>query len=118
MRNSIILVLLAGAVLAGCSPHPEPAELLVDTVPPGASCLVARDGWAVGNVYPTPGIALLDDKNPSDAVIQCRRSGFAPVAAFARPHERESGFFSGGTRHYEFDNPVTLVLRPLAAAWR
>lgn len=88
-----LLVPLAIA-LAGCSPwFPDQAEILVNTLPPGASCVLSRGGQPIATAAPTPAIGLVD---PSEApvTVSCRRPGFqdAAVTVVARLPERGYGF--------------------------
>lgn len=115
MGKSFILVVVAGTLLAGCSSPQQRSEIYINTVPPGASCQVSRDGTAVATVDPTPGIALVDETSAAEASIRCRRSGFAEAAVVAPTHEGPTDFFGGGGRHV-YDNPVTVTLTPLGAA--
>ena len=71
--------LCAAGLLSGCyGGAPERAEILVNTAPPGASCVLSQAGQPIAAVAPTPAIALVD---PAAAVlaVSCRRSGFADV---------------------------------------
>jgi hypothetical protein len=110
MRHISIAIAICTVVLVGCRPtRPDPGEVFISTVPPGASCIVARDGQPIGQVTPTPGIVLVGQA-PSDLTIECRRGGFRDGAATTRPRLVDAGLFSAG--RYEYD-PVTLTLVPL-----
>jgi hypothetical protein len=76
MGIRLATVALAATFIAGCSSIPEPPELLVNTVPPGASCTLTRAGQPIGNIGPTPGIALVDP-SAGGMTVECRRQGFA-----------------------------------------
>jgi hypothetical protein len=111
MRHISITIAICGlALIGGCAPtRPDPAEIFVTTTPAGASCMLTRDGQPVGNVSPTPGIALVT-RAPGDIAIDCRRSGFRDAAVVISPRHAEPGLFRA--ERYEYDNPI-LTLVPL-----
>jgi hypothetical protein len=76
MGTKLVAAALCAALVAGCTSIPEPPELLVNTVPPGASCMLTRAGQPLASVGPTPGIVLVDP-NAGAIAVACRRSGFA-----------------------------------------
>src|SRR5260221_40974 len=78
-RHSPILAALCAAMLCSCSSQPDRTEILVDTTPPGASCVLSRLGQPIATVGPTPAIALVE-LNPGELDISCRRQGFADAA--------------------------------------
>ena len=110
MRHVLTVVSLCAMFLPGCTERPNPAEIFIATVPPGASCILNRDGQPAGSVSPTPGIALVA-RSPSEVAIDCRRAGFRDLSTVIRPRGAQGGPFSGESG-YEFDNPVTLTLVP------
>src|SRR5207247_10184456 len=72
-----VLASLCAALLSGCATQwgPRRAEDMINTAPPGASCLLSRAGQPIATAEPTPAIALVDPS--ADAVtVACRRSGF------------------------------------------
>jgi hypothetical protein len=73
------------ALLAGCALPPDQIEILVVTTPPGASCLLERQGRQIAAVAPTPGIALVDASD-AEITVRCRRNGFADAAVTLHPH--------------------------------
>jgi hypothetical protein len=77
MRHHPILAGLCAILLAGCYfGPPEPAEILVNTAPPGALCLLTGQGRTLATMAPTPAIALVDPA-AGGLSVSCRRSGFA-----------------------------------------
>jgi hypothetical protein len=86
MRTKLVAAALCAALVAGCTSIPEPPELLVNTVPPGASCVLTRAGQPLASVGPTPGIALVDP-NAGGMTVECHRQGFAD-AVVALPVDR------------------------------
>jgi hypothetical protein len=73
------------ALVAGCALPPDQIEILVVTTPPGAACLLERQGQQIATVAPTPAIALVDAKD-AEITVRCRRSGFADTAVTLHPH--------------------------------
>ncbi len=82
-RQTRIALLLAGA-LPGCYWEPSTSEIMVETSPPGASCLISQLGAPLGIAEPTPAIAVV---NLTDAEIgvTCRRPGFAQAEVTLPP---------------------------------
>ena len=77
MRRHVPFAILASALLSGCYfGPPEPAEILVNTAPPGASCLLTGQGRTLATMAPTPAIALVDPA-AGGLAVSCRRPGFA-----------------------------------------
>ena len=68
----LFLVLLGGCFFG----PPEPAEILVNTAPPGAACVLTGQGRPLATIAPTPAIALVDPA-AGGLAVSCRRSGFA-----------------------------------------
>src|SRR5579872_6734536 len=88
------LLILLALLPMGCSPWvPERAEILVNTLPPGAACVLSRGGQPIATAAPTPAIGLVD---PSDApvTVSCQRPGFqeAAVTVVALPPPQGYGF--------------------------
>ncbi|MBV9756011.1 MAG: hypothetical protein JO047_03080, partial [Alphaproteobacteria bacterium] len=98
-----------------CGPNrPRPAELLVDTLPPGASCITSHDGAPAATVEPTPGIVLLT-RTPSDVAVACRRRGYVDAGAVLHARPYDPGWFDP-TPPYAYDSAVTLPMTPVPAA--
>src|SRR5436309_8272989 len=89
MRRQLMLTVLGFAALSGCGTPPKGIEILVDTSPPGASCLLSRGGVPLATAEPTPAIAIVPI-DPAPVVAQCRRPGFADAEAVVPPAVRPS----------------------------
>jgi hypothetical protein len=83
MRCCAALTIICAALAAGCSfePEPQPPGLLVATAPPGASCLLTRQGQTIAEVGPTPAIARGIETGSGVISIACRRPGFSETTA-------------------------------------
>lgn len=79
-----ITTMVAIAALAGCATAPDQMEILVDTNPPGAACVLERQGQAIADAAPTPAIALVD-AGDAEITVRCHRNGFADASATLHP---------------------------------
>lgn len=102
----------AAALLAACAPMPDRMEILVDTTPPGASCLLERQGQAIAAAAPTPAIALVD-ASEAEITVRCRRNGFADAALtlHPRPEAPVFGPLLALTPPYEQHVDIALIPR-------
>lgn len=113
-RSSLTaLAELCTALLCGCSGTPDQSEILVVTMPPGASCTLTRLGQPIATVGPTPAIALVDPSS-DEIAIHCHRQGFADAAATLPAQEDWLGFATGmfGRPAADAQRRVDLVLAP------
>ena len=90
MRHPPIVAGLCAILLPGCSffnffGPPEQAEILVNTTPPGASCLLTGQGQPLATIAPTPAIALVDPA-AGGLAVSCRRPGFADASVPLPPY--------------------------------
>ncbi len=86
MRYPPTLIGLFVILLSGCySGPPEQAEILVNTSPPGASCLLTMQGRPLATVAPTPAIALVDPV-AGGLAVSCRRAGFVDADVSLPPY--------------------------------
>ena len=114
MWRKLIFTGLGLTTVAGCGMPPKGTEILVDTAPPGASCVLSRGGHPIATAEPTPAIAIV----PIDAapvLAQCRRPGFADAEAVVPPAVRPS-YPWFGYPVTEYRSAVTLVMTPHFAA--
>ena len=108
------LAILCPALLFGCSPWaPEKVEILVGTLPPGASCLLTRAGQPLATAGPTPAIAVVEPA-PGEVTVACRRSGFRDAAVTLPPAQVSGGpylFTSPSPLEYQRQVEIALVPR-------
>ena len=76
MRLHASFAILCASLLGACYSPPDRAEILVDTFPPGAACVLSRAGQPLATLAPTPAIALVDP-GAAPLAVSCRRPGFA-----------------------------------------
>ena len=67
----MLVLLSACATITSGTDH----QLLVETEPSGATCVLQRDGSNVGAVNPTPGAARIS-KSRRDLQVNCEKPGF------------------------------------------
>ena len=110
-----VLASLCAALLSGCATQwgPQRAEIMINTAPPGASCLLSRAGQPIATAEPTPAIALVDPS--ADAVtVACRRSGFHDAVASVMPQPPRTNlsvlFFAPA--EIDYGNRVDIALVP------
>ena len=83
MNRNILCVVLAfglancASVLSGTT-----QELVVNTNPPGANCVLNRLGSSIGNVNPTPGGVTIQ-KTKEDITIICNLEGYQEASHFS-----------------------------------
>jgi len=114
MWRSLILAVAATAALAGCySDHWQQADILVSTMPPGADCTLTRGNEKVGEVNPTPGIAMVS-RSGDDISITCRRAGFADAAAVSHSlgNAVDVATVTEGRSGYSYQTPIDIQLTP------
>ena len=113
MRLNLILTILGVATVAGCGTPPKGVEILVSTVPPGASCLLSRFGQPIATAEPTPAIAIAPI-GPAEVAVQCRRPGFEDAAAVV-PVRAARSSWSWSYTASDYQSAVTLVMVPRGA---
>ena len=109
MRVAALGVCAAASLLSACSLWPSPpryAGILVNTAPPGASCVLTRGGQPIATAEPTPAIALVDPAVTDGIAVTCRRHAFEEVAVLVPPRERSV---------YEQRVDIALAPRPPGA---
>jgi len=115
-----ILSLAVSVALSGCyAEHWQQDEILVTTMPPGAACILTREGRQVGEIASTPGIALVS-RSGADILIGCRRDGFreARAVSHALGSAVDLDTLTEGRWGYGYQSPVNITLIPAEAADR
>jgi hypothetical protein len=76
------LLLLAMATLSACATVTSGTDhnLLVESEPAGATCLLRRDGANIGAVNPTPG-AVRISKSRHDITVNCEKADYESASA-------------------------------------
>jgi hypothetical protein len=107
------LAALCAVLVAGCGPSPGNPGILVATTPPGASCMLSRQGQPIATVRPTPGIALVAPE-AGDITILCSRQGFADAAVTLPARDAGPGFGTivYGASPFDYQPRVDIVLPP------
>jgi hypothetical protein len=67
--------------VSGCSTLTEGTSqtIAVTTSPPGAVCVLVRDGQTIATIGPTPGTATVD-RSTREVLITCHKGGFGDVS--------------------------------------
>jgi hypothetical protein len=84
MRHRTTIALLLVGLLPGCYWEPPIGEIMVNTTPPGASCVISQLGKPLGIAEPTPAIAIATLVG-AEIDVTCRRPGFAEAAVTIPP---------------------------------
>jgi hypothetical protein len=114
MLRPLIFALACPVALTGCySGHWDPSEILVTTMPPGASCTLTRHGEKVGEVSPTPGIAMVS-RSAEDVAIDCARPGYRNAAAVshATGSAVDIATLTEGRKGYAYQTPIDITMKP------
>ena len=111
MQRNLILAILGVTALAGCETPPKGVEILVSTVPPGASCQLSRFGQPIATAEPTPAIAVVPI-GPAEVAVQCHRPGFEDAAAVVPVRAPRSSWSYTAS---DYQSAVTLIMVPRVA---
>jgi hypothetical protein len=129
--GSIAASALAAIALSGCATVIEGTtqDVAIATDPPGATCIVEREGKPIGTIASTPGAAHVD-KNKHDLTIRCSKPGYQDGVAVNRAVDSgvaEAGevadFVTGGVLStvdevdgagHKYDGAVSITLVPVA----
>jgi hypothetical protein len=84
MRHRTTIAVLLAGLLPGCYWEPPTGEIMVNTTPPGASCVISQLGKPLGIAEPTPAIAIATLVG-AEIDVTCRRPGFAEAAVTIPP---------------------------------
>ncbi len=107
-------VLLGAGLLAGCGTLLEGNQqaFTVATSPPGAACVLERDGDRVGIVMETPAVVPLE-KSKHDLVVTCRKRGYQTMAERVRPHYVDTTYYNfifPGPIGFAWDGAASSIL--------
>ena len=107
------LAALCAVLVSGCGVPPGNPGILVVTTPPGASCVLSRQGQPGATVAPTPGIALVEPA-AGEITILCSRPGFADAGITLPARDAGPGFGTivYGASPFDYQPRVDIVLPP------
>ena len=116
MARSMAAALIAAlGFLAGCTAPSGPlrVEVMVNTAPPNASCLLSRAGQPIATVEPTPAIAWVEP-SAEPITITCRRPGFqdAVASVIPQPPPTNLGVLFFAPTETDYGNRVDIALVP------
>ncbi len=114
MRHRTRIALLLAGLLPGCYWEPSASEIMVETSPPGASCMISQRGAPLGIAEPTPAIAVVDLAD-AEIGVTCRRAGFAEAAVTLPPPAPGSalpGYVPNRRPEIDYKTRVAITLIP------
>ena len=113
MRHRMKIAFLLPALLPGCYWEPSTSELMVETSPPGASCLISQLGEPLGIAEPTPAITVVDLAD-AEIGVTCRRPGFAESTVTLPPPVPASlpGFVPNRRPEIDYKTRVDITMIP------
>ncbi len=81
-----VVLVLSAIVLNGCATITtgETQSITIDTLPPGATCTLTRDGQTLGVVESTPG-SITVDKSEKFIDTRCSKEGYQEVSSAITP---------------------------------
>ncbi len=84
--RGMLLIACAALSLGGCATVVEGSSqsVAVATQPPGASCVLMREGKNLGAVPSTPGSVHVD-KSKNDLTVTCSKEGYQPTTVSYSP---------------------------------
>jgi hypothetical protein len=124
MKNSFAFVSFCFIFLSGCASviEGDSQDVVVNTMPQGASCTFLRNGTSLGIVSLTPGTMHVE-KTKDDISIKCDKSGYQETIYVNKSGYPEYnwayilvggpigwGFDSSTGADNEYTNPVTINL--------
>lgn len=85
---------------------------MVETSPPGASCLISQLGAPLGIAEPTPAIAVVALAG-AEVDVACRRPGFAETAVTLPPPDSAlPGYVPNRRPEVDYKTRVAITLTP------
>jgi PEGA domain len=124
MRGSLIASAVLAFCVSGCSTIVEgKSQLLsINTTPPGATCVLTRNGETIGSVTPTPGNINVE-KTKHDITVTCDKDGYEQTTLINKSGSAGATFgniiLGGGIgwaidsatgSDNKYDTPVTVTL--------
>jgi membrane-associated protease RseP (regulator of RpoE activity) len=81
MVRNLVIASVAALAASGCSTLTEGTSqtIAVTTTPPGALCMLTRDGQPIATIGPTPGTATVD-RSTREILVTCHKTGFGDVS--------------------------------------
>lgn len=113
MRHRTRIALLLAGLLPGCYAKPPTGEIMVDTNPPGASCVISQLGAPLSIAGPTPAITVVTLAAAEIGVV-CRRPGFAEAAVTIPPPPESEirSFFPNDRPEVNYNTRVDITMIP------
>lgn len=120
-------------LLANCASVIEGTSqvITVNSIPPGATCRLDRDGAQLGTVDATPGSVTVKPKTAQDILVTCEKPGFQAAAYLDKSDTAAATFgniLAGGVigaivdrsngASYKYESTVSLTLAPAAPPGR
>ena len=90
MRGLSMLLL---PFIAGCASlsHGTTQQIAVTTAPPGAACILSRQGLSIATVAQTPGMALVQ-RDKRDILATCSKPGYQTAIRMLHSGVADSSF--------------------------
>jgi hypothetical protein len=117
MRHRTRIALLLAGLLPGGYWEPPTGEIMVNTTPPGASCVISQLGKPLGIAEPTPAIAIATLADAEIGVV-CRRPGFAEAAITIpapAPSVSLPGVYPNRLPAIDYNTRVDITMIPVLA---
>jgi hypothetical protein len=114
MRHRTRIALLLAGLLPGCYWEKPTGEIMVNTTPPGASCVISQLGQPLGIADPTPAIAIATLADAEIGIV-CRRPGFAEAAVTVpapAPAVSLPGVYPSHVPEIDYNTRVDITMVP------
>jgi hypothetical protein len=114
MRHRTRIALLLAGLLPGCYWEPPIGAIMVNTTPPGASCVISQLGRPLAIAEPTPAIAIATLAG-AEIDVTCRRPGFAETAVAIPPPAPAAslpGYVPNRRPEINYNTRVDITMNP------